>query len=158
MSYCGDFHILNYFGMQKSSRSHGFLLLYRVVWWLDANILEDQSQNHILLTVSQSVRLGFETLAGTHGHILAFKENFVFFCGGASTLTDGRVCHIKESQSLSVSCVCLYILLMFFYFLFYICLFFCIIYKGSMYMPGLSVRVLCSRSCLLHTLNGSLDT
>jgi hypothetical protein len=51
-------------------------------------------------SVSQSVRLGFEPLIGTHGHILAFKEYSGIVCCGASTQTGGRVCHVKGSQCL----------------------------------------------------------
>jgi hypothetical protein len=135
------------------------------------------SQSHIIAevqsvsqqvshSVSESVRLGFEPLNETHGHILAFRENFVFVCRGASTLRGGQVCHIKGSESLSVSCVCFYIILItrFFFFVYNVFYYFClldfyifrfyffIIYKSSLYMLSLSVRALCSRLCLHYIL------
>jgi hypothetical protein len=57
------------------------------------------SHSHITAdgrSVTHSVRLGFEPLTGTRGHILALREIFVFVYRGASTLTGGRVCHVKE--------------------------------------------------------------
>jgi hypothetical protein len=60
-----------------------------------------KGQSHID-TDSQSVHLSFEPLSGTHGHILAVKEYLCILCRGVFTLTGGRVCHVKGSQSLSV--------------------------------------------------------
>jgi hypothetical protein len=109
----------------------------------------------LLLTVCRSVRLGFEPLTETHSHIFAFRKKFVFVCREASIFTGGRVCHIKESQSLSVLCVCLYILLISSFFLYFIFLLLSIIYKVPMYMtgPGIVQQIM----PILYT-NVSLDT
>jgi hypothetical protein len=68
-----------------------------------------KSELVILLTVSRSVRLGFEPLIVTHGHVLAFKGYFCIVCRAAFTLTGGRFCHVKGSESLYHVYVYIYI-------------------------------------------------
>jgi hypothetical protein len=66
----------------------------------------NQSQSQFVIvgrsvgrSVSQSVCLGFESLIGTPGHILAF-ERMSLFCVSWCTLPDGwRVCHIMSFVS-----------------------------------------------------------
>jgi len=56
----------------------------------------------LLLTVSQSVRLGFMPQFGTHGHIFAFERKLRCYVS-MGALPDGwAVLSYRESQSLSV--------------------------------------------------------
>jgi hypothetical protein len=69
-------------------------VLGQVALWAEKRHLEgseSQSYYYCWRSVSPSIRLDFEPLTRTHCHTFAFRENFVFVCRGASTLTGGRV-------------------------------------------------------------------
>jgi hypothetical protein len=83
--------------------------------------------------------------------ICLLHQRLFCFCLGASSLTGGRVCHVK-CHSLCLCLVCDFLLFNFYFFILFIYLFSeniytYIIITWAIYKPGQSFWVLCSRLC-----------
>jgi hypothetical protein len=93
----------------------------------------------LLLKISQSVSPSWLRAPNSDSRPYSSLEgNFSIVFRGVSTLTGGRGCHVQVSQSVSVLFVCLS---RFDIIIVSSSITIIIMYKGYMYMPGMSVRV-----------------